>query len=53
MANEETTNKTPSPDDLVKEADNSIELDKTEQDSVSGGSQQVKYDGDGHTGGSN
>jgi hypothetical protein len=35
MANEETTNKTPSPDDLVKEAD--IELDETEQDDVSGG----------------
>jgi hypothetical protein len=36
MANEETTNKTPSPDDLVKETD-SIELDEKEQDSVSGG----------------
>jgi bacteriocin-like protein len=37
MANEEKTNKTPSPDDLVKEA-NSIELDEKELDSVSGGS---------------
>jgi len=37
MANEETTNKALSPDDLVKEADNSIELDEKELGEVSGG----------------
>ncbi|HKD86350.1 MAG TPA: hypothetical protein VKB58_16485 [Terriglobales bacterium] len=41
MANEETTDKAPSPDDLVNEAD-SIELDEKEVDSVSGGDFVIK-----------
>jgi bacteriocin-like protein len=44
MANEETTKKTPSPDDLVKEA-NSIELNEKELESVSGGSPDGSLDG--------
>jgi hypothetical protein len=50
---EETTNKTTSPDDLVKEAD-SIELDEKELGSVSGGAIdggiKFKYDLKGQQG---